>query len=47
MLVVLNGSEAEVGVRMPRSAWAIEPREGTEMKQKARGCVTEVGTSGR
>ena len=28
LLAVLRREDAEVGVRMPRSAWAIEPREG-------------------
>ena len=29
VLAVLRREGPEVGVRMPRSAWAIEPREGT------------------
>ena len=29
LLAVLRQKDLEVGVRMPRSAWAVEPREGT------------------
>ena len=36
----------EVGVRMPRSAWAIEPREGKVMGQKIQRRSTGAGPPG-
>ena len=47
LLAVLRRDGPEVGVRMPRSAWAIEPREGTgDGAESSRGGRRGSGPSG-
>jgi hypothetical protein len=45
LLVVLKQANPEVGVRMPRSAWAIEPRE--EATNEAESTAAFAGRGNR
>ena len=46
LLVVLKRDNPEVGVRMPRSVWAIEPREGRRDGAESSACLTEADAPG-
>ena len=47
LLAVLRSAAPEVGVRMPRSVWAIEPTRGGEMsEQRVRGGATGPSSPG-
>jgi hypothetical protein len=43
---VLTRDELEVGVRTPRSVWALKQREGVAMRKQVRAGATEAKASG-